>query len=254
VYLLDEERMAEYYGHGDELNMSFNFSFLWAPWDATVLRAKILATLNHLRPREAWPTWVLSNHDVTRHRQRYGGSEQVARLAAVMLLTLPGTPFMYQGEELGLIDAVIPPDRVVDVDGRDGCRAPVPWTPTPDHGWPHDPWLPFVDAAAECNVATQREQPNSMLHLYRDLLRLRHDHPALQTGDFTMIERDDNVLAYRRSLGEQVLTIAINLGDEPARVDESVGQRVLLATAQHDAATPIDGTLPPQSALISAST
>ena len=253
VYLLDEERMAEYYGHGDELHLSFNFSFLWAEWDATILRAKILATLDHLRPRAAWPTWVLSNHDVTRHRQRYGGSVEVAQLAAVMLLTLPGTPFLYQGEELGLVDAEIPPERVVDVDGRDGCRAPVPWTADADHGWPHDPWLPFVVDADDRNVATLRERPDSIVHLYRDLLRLRHDTPALQTGTFTMIDRRDNVLAYQRTLGEQVFTIAINLGAEPALVDAAVGQQVLLATVTCDPSTPCDGALPPQSALISTS-
>jgi len=254
VYLLDEARMAEYYGHGDELQLSFNFSFLWAEWDAAILRAKVLATLNHLRPRDAWPTWVLSNHDVTRHRQRYGGSEAVARMAAVMLLTLPGTPFLYMGEELGLVDAEVPPDRVVDVDGRDGCRAPLPWTPTPDHGWPHDPWLPFVAAADECNVAMLRERPGSVLHLYRDLLRLRHEHPELQIGEFTMIERDDNVLAYERSLGHRVFTIALNLSDSPSRLEIASDHRVLLATVPFDPSMPFDGLLPPQSALISTGT
>ena len=128
VYLLDEAAMATYYGQDDELHLSFNFPFLWASWDAGQLRRRIDRTLEHLTPRQAWPTWVLSNHDVPRHRQRYGGSEAIARQAAVLLLTLPGTPFMYQGEELGLIDAVVPDDRIVDPGGRDGCRAPIPWT------------------------------------------------------------------------------------------------------------------------------
>jgi len=254
VYLLDEARMAEYYGNGDELNLSFNFSFLWAPWDAATLRAKILSTLSHLQPRDAWPTWVLSNHDVTRHRQRYGGSEEAARIAAVMLLTLPGTPFMYQGEELGLIDAVIPPDRVVDVDGRDGCRAPVPWTAGTDHGWPHDPWLPFVTDADLSNVATLREQPGSILHLYRDLLRLRHEHAALHVGEFGMIERDDDLLAYTRSDGGQAVTVALNLGSTPVELRTAAGQRVLLSTVARDPNVPFDGTVPPHSALISTST
>src|SRR5262249_835722 len=91
VYLLDEPRMAEYYGDDDELHLSFNFSFLWLPWSAKAMRDKITSTLAALQPSGGWPTWVLSNHDVVRHRQRHGGSEAAARVAAVMLLTLPGT-------------------------------------------------------------------------------------------------------------------------------------------------------------------
>ena len=89
---------------------------------------------------DAWPTWVLSNHDQPRHRTRYG-SEARARAAAVLLLGLRGTPFLYQGEELGLEDAVIPEQRRVDPGNRDGCRAPMPWDAKPRHGWPADPWL-----------------------------------------------------------------------------------------------------------------
>ena len=91
--------------------MSFNFPFLWAPWDAGKLRRRVDRTLEHLTPRQAWPTWVLSNHDNPRHRTRYG-SESRARAAAVLLLTLRGTPFLYQGEELGLEDAVVGHDGI----------------------------------------------------------------------------------------------------------------------------------------------
>jgi alpha-glucosidase len=141
VYLLDEAAMADYYGTGDELHLSFNFRFLWAPFEPGELATRIRRTIDLLRERGAWPTWVLSNHDVPRHRQRYGGDEMLARMAAIMLLTLPGTPFMYQGEELGLLDAVIPPERVVDPGLRDGCRAPIPWDSSPLHGWVAEPWL-----------------------------------------------------------------------------------------------------------------
>ncbi len=156
VYLLDEERMAEYYGQGDELHLSFNFRFVWAPFVAEELTSRIARTLEVLAARSAWPTWVLSNHDVPRHRQRYGGDEAAARVAAVLLLTLPGTPFVYQGEELGLLDAEVPPDRVVDPGGRDGCRAPIPWTAEPLHGWHGDTWLPFAPEVDRRNVATLR--------------------------------------------------------------------------------------------------
>ena len=246
VYLLDEAKMAAYYGNGDELHLSFNFGFLWAPWDAATLRTKILSTLSHLQPRRAWPTWVLSNHDVPRHRQRYGGSEDVARVAAVMLLTLPGTPFMYQGEELGLVDAEIPADRVVDPGGRDGCRAPLPWTPEPGHGWPRDPWLPFVADANERNVATLQLDPESILNLYRDLLHLRRDHAELQTGGFAMIDRDDDVIAYTRD----TYTIALNLGAAPATVPELVGGQVLLSTVTRDLTPPAESVLAGNAAVV----
>ncbi len=250
VYLLDEAKMAEYYGDHDELQLSFNFSFLWAPWDASVLRTKITSTLGHLGPRGAWPTWVLSNHDVPRHRQRYGGSEANARIAAVMLLTLPGTPFMYQGEELGLMDAIVPADRVVDPGGRDGCRAPVPWTPDATHGWPAEPWLPFAPDVGERNVASLQADPDSILHLYRDLLALRHGHAALQHGSFTMLDRSDDVIAYVRSEGDRRFVIALNLGDEEVDVAELDGGRILLSTEPHDAFSAAGAALAGLSALV----
>ncbi len=247
VYLLDEAAMANYYGQNDELHLSFNFSFLWAKWDTARLRAKIIATMGHLAPRGAWPTWVLSNHDVPRHRQRYGGSEDVARMAAVMLLTLPGTPFMYQGEELGLVDAAVNPVTQLDPGGRDGCRAPLPWTPESHHGWPQTPWLPFAPEPDKRNVASLQSDHDSILHVYRDLLALRHAHPALQSGSFTMIERDDEVLAYERTLGHGRIVIALNLGDHPARVAELHGGRVLISSqgTGHE-----DGIVPAQTAVI----
>ena len=230
VYLLDEAAMATYYGTNDELQLSFNFSFLWAQWDAAALRDRIATTLRHLQPRKAWPTWVLSNHDVPRHRQRYGGSEEVARMAAVMLLTLPGTPFMYQGEELGLVDAVIPADRVVDPGGRDGCRAPLPWTADQLHGWEHDPWLPFPPESATRNVASAQGDETSILNLYRDLLGLRRTFAALRHGDFEMIARDDEVLAFERTHDAQRVVVALNLGDV-SRTVEAIGGATLLLSS-----------------------
>ena len=145
VYLLDIDRMATYYGDGDELNLSFNFLPVHSPWDAGIWRDHLARTEQALAPRGGWPTWVLSNHDVPRHRTRYSGwpnepadaarTEARARAAAVLLLTVRGTPFLYQGEELGLLDADVPPDRAVDPGGRDGCRAPIPWSADERHGW-----------------------------------------------------------------------------------------------------------------------
>src|SRR5205823_173889 len=135
VYILSTARVARYYGHGDELHLAFNFPPLYAPFEAAAWRTRIQRVIDELGRRDAWPTWVLSNHDNPRHRTRYGGSEARARAAAVLLLTLRGTPFLYAGEELGLLDAEVRPDRQVDPGGRDGPRAPLPWDASPEHGW-----------------------------------------------------------------------------------------------------------------------
>ncbi len=236
VYLLDEAAMATYYGQDDELHLSFNFPFLWASWDAGQLRRRIDRTLEHLTPRQAWPTWVLSNHDVPRHRQRYGGSEAIARQAAVLLLSLPGTPFMYQGEELGLIDAVVPDDRIVDPGGRDGCRAPIPWTAAADHGWGPAPWLPFPPEASERSVERQVADPSSIVHLYRRTLALRRSSAALHSGGFRWLAAPDDVLAYERSdvaTGERAWVV-INMGPADRQVTLPGPGTIVLSTDQRD--------------------
>src|ERR1700704_4771037 len=167
VFLLDTSLVAAYYGQGDELHLSFNFPPLYAPWDASAWRDEIARAEAEFGPRRAWPTWVLSNHDNVRHRTRYG-SEARARAAAVLLLTLRGTPFLYAGEELGLENAIIPPERVVDPGGRDGCRAPIPWTAAPPHGWEGgEPWLPCPSSPGELSVESLAVDESSILHLYR---------------------------------------------------------------------------------------
>src|SRR5439155_1763940 len=134
---------ARYYGHDDELHLVFGLpAAVLTPWDAAAWRERIADVAARLDPVGAWPTWVLSNHDVPRHRTRFG-SEAAARAAAVLLLTLRGTPFLYQGEELGLEDAAVPPERAVDPGGRDGCRGPIPWDARPEHGWPAPPGVPL---------------------------------------------------------------------------------------------------------------
>jgi len=228
VYLLDEAAMADYYGDNDELHLSFNFRFLWAPFDPAELATRIRTTLALLAERRAWPTWVLSNHDVPRHRQRYGGGELEARMAAIMLLTLPGTPFMYQGEELGLIDADIPPDRVVDPGLRDGCRAPIPWDATELHGWAADPWLPFPPEAETRNVALQRADDGSMLHFYRRLLQMRRD---IATAEFAMLDGTPDLLAWARSNGEATWFTYINPTEVPQHVGVVMnGATIILCT------------------------
>jgi alpha-glucosidase len=233
VYLLDEAAIARYYGNGDELHLSFNFAFLWAAPTASSLRERIVRTLEHLAPVGAWPTWVLSNHDVVRHRQRHGGSEALARQMAVLLLTLPGTPFLYQGEELGLLDAHVPPERVVDPGLRDGCRAPMPWTGEPLHGWPADPWLPFAPEVDHRNVADLTTDPDSILHLYRRLIALRQASDDLLGGPFELLDLDGpggaDTLAYRRGAEHEVV---LNLGEATVELDHEL--EVLVASDSLD--------------------
>ena len=250
VFLLSTHQVAAYYGYGDELHLAFNFPPLFAPWEAPAWRRRVERAEEELNPRGAWPTWVLSNHDNPRHRTRYG-SEGRARAAAVLLLTLRGTPFLYQGEELGLEDAVVPRDRQVDPGGRDGCRAPVPWEPGPSHGWmahgwmahgwmahgwmahgwmgagpdgtgshERDLWLPWPPEADVRNAASERADPGSMLHLYRRVLALRRASPALRRGSWEELPAPDQVLAFRRREGEDHRVVLVNYSDREVDVRE----------------------------------
>ena len=232
VFLLSTARVATYYGNNDELHLSFNFPPLFAPWEAGAWRRRIDRTIAELDPRHAWPTWVLSNHDNPRHRTRYGGAEARARAAALLLLGLRGSPFVYAGEELGLEDAVIPPDRVVDPGGRDGCRAPIPWDATPTHGWAaEEPWLPWPPDPAARNAATQEDDPASMLHLYRHALAARRSSAALRQGTFQWVDAPDGVLAWERTSGPERVLVAVNMTGAAARLDAAAGEWSLLVSS-----------------------
>ena len=255
VYLLDTKDVATYYGDGDELHLNFNFPPLYTAWDATKWRKQLVRAAGELDPIGAWPTWVLSNHDNQRHRTRYG-SEGRARAAAVLLLTLRGTPFLYAGEELGLEDAVVPPDRVVDPGGRDGCRAPIPWDATPTHGWgTEDPWLPWPPDADTRDVAAQREDPTSILHLYRRLIAARKGSPALTAGTFELLDVDAlpaGVIGYRRIDGDDQRLVLVNFLAEAAVVAPAVaaGTIVEVSTAGHGEGEPFGDALGPDEAVI----
>src|SRR3546814_9827468 len=125
--------LAPYYGDGDELHLVFNFTLQWQPWTAPGWAKMVERAERAFAPNGAWPVWVLSNHDVVRHRTRYGGSEGRARVAAVVLLTLRGTPFIYAGAEIVAQDVELADDERIDPGGRDGCRSPLAWTPDPGH-------------------------------------------------------------------------------------------------------------------------
>jgi alpha-glucosidase len=237
VNLRRTKLIAPYLGAGDELHLAFDFESLDVPWEAAAWRARIAHVGTIMGER--WPTWVFSNHDLPRMRTRLGGSDARARAAVLMLLTLRGTPFLYAGEELALEDAAVPPERVVDPGGRDGCRAPIPWTPAAGHGWPADPWLPWPPDPAARSVEAQRADPASTLHLCRAALALRRDSPALRLGTLELL--DDvpaGVLAYERAHGDDRRRLWINFGPQP--VSLPAGWTVELATAEAPAALPAD--------------
>jgi alpha-glucosidase len=252
VYLLDTSRVAAYYGDGDELHLAFNFPPLFAPWDASAWREEIIRAEAEFGPRKAWPTWVLSNHDTVRHRTRYR-SEDRARAAAVLLLTLRGTPFLYAGEELGLEDAAVPPERVVDPGGRDGCRGPLPWDATPSHGWATtDPWLPWPPDPETSNAAVERLDGSSILHLYRRLLAVRRASLALSSGDIELLEAPAGVLAYERSYAGDRRVVAVNFCDEPVAFSPGASSawRVEVASDGAEEGESYRGILPTSAAVV----
>jgi alpha-glucosidase len=248
VWLLLARTHARYYGNGDELHLVFDLpAAVTTPWSADAWRDRI-AEVERTHGDRHWPTWVLSNHDGMRHRSRFG-SEARARAAAVMLLTLRGTPFLYAGEELGLEDAVVPAERVVDPGGRDGCRAPIPWDAAPSHGWPvAEPWLPWPPEADTRNVAAERADPSSMLHVYRRLLALRKASPALALGACTLLDGPAGTLVYeRRGFGER-WRVLVNFGDAPIAIASD--GRVAVASDGAGEGTRFGGTLAASQAVV----
>jgi len=251
IFLLDTAMVASYYDGGAGVHLAFNFPPLFAPWDAPSWRRRLDEVAKEIEP-QGWPSWVLSNHDQPRHRTRYG-TDARARAAAVLLLGLRGTPFLYAGEELGLEDAVVPPDRVVDPGGRDGCRAPIPWDSSPDHGWgTTEPWLPWPPDAGSRNVQALRSHDTSILHLYRRLLAERRASPALSLGHQSVLDdAPAGVLAWDRTLGSDRRRVIVNFSDE--QVDASALTEswiVAMSTDGEGENAPIGATLRPDQAVI----
>ena len=207
VALQDLHRIVGYLESGDQLHLAHNFVFVDLPWDADAFGTSI-DDFEALADRTAWPAWFLENHDKPRVASRFGPGP--ARAAAVMLYGLRGTPFIYQGQELGLPDSEIPPDRVVDVDGRDPERTPIPWEPGPGAGFTDgEPWLPVDDAL---NARVQAADPRSALSLFRRLAALRRELPALQGGAQRRLDAAPDVLAWVR---DEELLVAVNFSAEP---------------------------------------
>jgi alpha-glucosidase len=214
----------------DELDQAFNFAWLLAPWSAKAFAEVITGTLEAVGPVGAAPTWVLSNHDVERHVTRYGGGERGlarARAATLTMLGLPGSSYLYQGEELGLesieVEATHRQDPLwfrTGEPGRDGCRVPIPWQGIkPPYGFgpePGQPWIPQPLDWAGLTVEAQESDEHSTLAFYKRALAARREH-ALPAGDSVdMLALGDDVLAFCRG----PLTVVLNCGDDPVELPE----------------------------------
>jgi alpha-glucosidase len=211
TYVREPKLMATYYGSGnDELDLAFNFAFVHAPFDAAALREVVEAT-EEVLPPDAWPVYTGSNHDVGRLATHWClGDQRKVRAALFILLTLRGTPFLYYGDELGLRDGDVPPDRILDLADppRDPGRTPMPWTRSGDE-W-KNPWLPLADTSV--NVDDERADPESTLHYVRDLIERRKRFAG---EPYESLESRDGVWAWRR--GET--TCVVNLSDEESEHD-----------------------------------
>jgi alpha-glucosidase len=237
IYLPIPQLMAYYGKDLDATQLPFNFLLLQTPWTAGAL-ARAISEYHKALPPGAWPNWVLGNHDNARLATRVGIHQ--ARVAAMLLLSLPGTITLYYGEEIGMTNVPIPPEAVQDPAeknepgiglGRDPERTPMPWDNSPLAGFTTGrPWLPFGHDHASLNVANLDEDPDSILHLYRTLIALRKSHPVLVTGELHSIAAANNLLTYERHVPEEKLRIVLNLGDAPATISSESGE-ILAATS-----------------------
>jgi alpha-glucosidase len=265
VALQELARVVQYLVGGDQLHLVHNFVFAELPWDARAFATSI-DDFEALTDETSWPAWFLSNHDLPRVASRFdddGHGAARARAVALMLYALRGTPFVYQGEELGLPDAEIPPERVVDVDGRDPERAPIPWrAPSadgPGAGFTTgEPWLPIVAQAEELNAERQASDPRSTLSLVRRLAALRASTPVLQTGDQRPVAGGADVLCWLREGGGERILAVINFAAAEARptLPAELGRSAALVLStdadrpQHGRVDPGDLRLAPGEAVL----
>lgn len=248
IHTRDMGRLVDFYERGG-LPLVFNFALQSQDWVPADWRRVLEQAEAVFRSPGTWPTLVLSNHDIRRIRTRFEGSEARARVAAVILLTLRGTAFIYQGDELGMVDGV-GEAYAADPTGRLGCRAPVPWDMRPLRGWGAQPWLPWAPEADHCNVAARRAQPSSILHLYRELLHLRRSSHPLKHGSWRILETPSAILGYERRAGAETLVVYANFGDEDATVGGPHNGAPLLVSSSGTNPSTWDGTLAATSAVV----
>jgi alpha-glucosidase len=248
TWVLDVESLARFYGSGeDELHLALNVPFVFST-PGPEMRAVVEATEVAL-PAGAWPLWNGSNHDAGRFATRWcDGDERRTRAALLTLLTLRGTPLLYYGDEIGMRNVDVPRDRLKDPvgvrhwpddPGRDGGRTPMQWTPEggfTDAGV--EPWLPAGGADAR-NVADQREDADSMLHLCRDVIALRRARADLRSGAYEVFEAPDGIWAWRRGTGT---IVAVNHGDGARELPLDTGE-ILIGTERGRTGERVDGAV-----------
>lgn len=235
------ERLVAYYGRDLEgVHFPYNFALLTAKWEARSL-ARLIDEYEAALPSGGWPNWVLGNHDRPRLATRIGSDQ--ARVAAMLLMTLRGTPTLYSGDEIGMKQAAILPDQVRDPFeknvpgigiGRDGCRTPMQWDATKSAGFSDaDPWLPVADNFRDENVGSFREDKGSLYWLYRRLIDFRRKHVALAEGTYRALMANGDLLLFFRELRDERVLVALNMGPEPTAVsfpDDKLSGRVLLSS------------------------
>jgi len=245
------ERLMVYYGVRG-VHLPFNFHLITTPWKARAVSA-LIDQYEAALPSGAWPNWVLGNHDRSRVGSRVGSAQ--ARVAAMLLLTLRGTPTLYNGDEIGMQDVSILPDAVRDPFernvpgrgfGRDPERTPMQWNAGPHAGFSAaTPWLPIADEYRTVNVTAERADPRSMLSLHRALIALRRATPALAVGSYRSIYTDDDLLVYEREAGAySQRQVALNLSGRPRVYRRSQGPaRILISTRLDRYDEHVDGAL-----------
>jgi len=217
------ERLVAYYGRDLRgTHLPFNFALLETTWNAREI-ARLIDRYETALPAGGWPNWVLGNHDRPRVASRVGRDQ--ARNAAILLLTLRGTPTLYYGDEIGLPHVFVRSDQARDPFernvpglglGRDGARTPMQWDAGPHAGFSTlPPWLPLSDDHASRNVANQRDEANSIYNLYRQLIAFRRKCKALQIGRYVPVSASGDLIAYVRQHGDERILVCLNLGDEP---------------------------------------
>ncbi|TXM69130.1 MULTISPECIES: alpha-amylase family glycosyl hydrolase [unclassified Methylobacterium] len=239
---LPMERLMAYYGPDlSGADMPFNFQLIQTPWTAEAV-SDLVENYEAALPEGGWPNWVLGNHDQPRIAARVGPDQ--ARIAAMLLLTLRGTPTLYYGDEIGLAHVPIPPDRVRDPwernepgHGRDPERTPMQWDGETHAGFSTaEPWLPLSPDAATRNVDALRDDPTSILTLYRRLLALRREHAALSVGAYRGVAASAaDVFAYERFSADGVFRILLNFGEAAHALDLKGDETwtVVLSTRGH---------------------
>ena len=248
---LPPDKLVAYYGRDlAGAHLPFNFALISTPWTAQAI-ANLIQDYEAALPPDAWPNWVLGNHDRQRIASRIGLDQ--ARAAAMLLLTLRGTPTLYYGDEIGMPQVEIPPDRVRDPweknlpgigVGRDGCRTPMQWDSTPHAGFSAGaPWLPLDANFTQDNVATERQHATSILSLYRALIDLRRTKPELALGAYRPVSVTGELLVFEREHQGQRLLVALNLGAASVATTIHLGGRILLSTFMDRQAETVDGTL-----------